>query len=88
MHIKYLKVFVIALFVLGISANAWASAPVVEWSRTFGGSGSEHSTAIRQTSDGGFIVVGSTDSNDGDVSGNPGNRSIWVVRLNASGDIV
>ena len=31
--------------------------------------------------DGGFIIAGSSNSNDGDVSGNHGNYDYWVVKL-------
>ena len=89
MHTKHWKVFAITLFMftLGTSATSWASAPVVEWSRTFGGSGSDSASAIQQTNDGGFIFVGTSNSNDGDVSGNRGGWDGWVVRLDADGDI-
>ena len=33
-----------------------------EWSKTFGGTSSEYGVAIEQTSDGGFIISGTTDS--------------------------
>jgi len=90
MHIKHWKVFAIALFmfILGTAATSWAAAPVIEWSRTYGGSGSDSANAIQQTSDGGYIFVGSSNSNDGDVSGNRGGWDGWVVRLDAEGDII
>jgi len=91
MHIKHWKVFAIALFIifiLGTAATGWAAAPVIEWSRTYGGSGSDSANAIQQTSDGGYIFVGSSNSNDGDVSGNRGGWDGWVVRLDAAGDII
>ena len=57
MSIKHWKVFAIALFVftLGSTATSWAAAPVIEWSRTFGGSGSDEARAIQQTIDVGYI---------------------------------
>jgi len=80
--------FASALFILGMPATSWASAPVIEWSRIFGGSGSDIARSIQQTGDGGFIVAGSTNSNDGDVSGNRGGWDGWIVRLDAAGDII
>ena len=38
------------------------------WDKTFGGTGLDYARSIRQTSDGGYIVVGESFSNDGDVS--------------------
>jgi hypothetical protein len=32
-------------------------------------------------------MVGSTDSNDGDVSGGHGGTDAWVVRINKNGEI-
>lgn len=43
--------------------------------------------SVEPTTDGGYFVVGSTYSNDGDVSGNHGSYDIWALKLNAAGDI-
>ncbi len=64
-----------------------AQAPEIEWQKTFGGSGSEYAKCIRQTTDGGYIVVGTTPSNNGNVSGNHGGDDAWLIKLNASGDL-
>lgn len=65
---------------------------IVKWSKTYGGSRVERPSDIKQTSDGGFIFCGPTDSNDGDVSGyhgfpQIGNYDIWVVKLDSVGKI-
>ena len=59
----------------------------LEWTKTFGGTGDDFFNDIAQTFDGGYIAVGFTSSNDGDVSGNHGNYDVWVVKLSASGNI-
>ena len=51
------------------------------WTRTFGGSGYDVARAGKQTSDGGYVVAGTTTSNDGDVVGNHGHEDFWVVKL-------
>ncbi len=41
---------------------------------------------MQQTNDGGYVVAGTSESNDGDVTGNHGtnlNSDIWVVKLGA-----
>ena len=44
--------------------------------------------ASRQTTDNGYILIGSTDSdNSGDVGANHGGSDIWVVKLNPPGGI-
>ncbi|MFL5742383.1 MAG: gliding motility-associated C-terminal domain-containing protein [Flavisolibacter sp.] len=58
------------------------------WQRTAGGSGYEDAYGLKATTDGGCIVVGFTESNDGDVTGNHGKRDVWVVRLDKLGKIV
>ena len=60
----------------------------IEWQKCLGGTSGDWANSIQQTSDGGFIVAGGTDSNDGDVSGNHGYSDYWVVKLNSSGDIL
>ena len=60
----------------------------IVWQKCLGGSDDDGASSIQQTSDGGFIVAGVTESNDGDVSGNHGGKDCWVVKLNPSGDIV
>jgi PKD repeat protein len=58
------------------------------WQRALGGSDADYARAVQQTADGGFIVAGSTNSTDGDVTGNHGWYDVWVVKLGASGDLV
>jgi hypothetical protein len=56
------------------------------WTNCLGGTGWEQARCIRETSDGGFILAGYTDSDDGDVHGNHGKNDIWIIKLNADGD--
>jgi len=63
------------------------SSGVIQWQKSLGGSDEERVHSISQTADGGFIVAGYSESNDGDVSGNHGGRDYWVVKLNSSGNI-
>ncbi len=53
----------------------------IEWQKALGGSGWDEAYSIQQTSDGGYIVAGWTESNDGDVSGNHGEGDVWIVKL-------
>lgn len=57
------------------------------WQKCYGGSYDEDGEAILQTSDGGYIFVGSTYSSNGDVSGFHGDRDIWVVKISATGTL-
>ncbi len=59
------------------------------WTRCYGGSGDDEAYAIQQTTDGGYIVAGYSESTDGDVSGNHGGyRDSWLLKLTAIGDTV
>ncbi len=63
----------------------------IEWQKTYGGSNYDNATSIVPTSDGGYIVAGSAQSKDGDVTGTHWGTSdddVWVVKLDATGSIV
>ncbi|HRO41451.1 MAG TPA: T9SS type A sorting domain-containing protein [Flavipsychrobacter sp.] len=58
------------------------------WKKYYGGSNTDRAHAIRQTTDGGYIVAGYTRSNDGDVSGLHGTLDdFWIVKLDDTGAI-
>ena len=54
---------------------------------TLGGTGIDRAYSIKATSDGGFLVAGTTYSSGGDVSVNHGSADYWVVKLNISSSI-
>jgi fimbrial isopeptide formation D2 family protein len=58
------------------------------WQKSLGGSNLDVFKSVIQTPDGGYIAVGNTFSNDLDVSGNHGNWDVWVVKLDATGNVV
>lgn len=65
-----------------------SSSGAIEWQKTLGGSGQDYANAIRQTTDGGYIVAGSSSSFDDDIAGdNNGGNDAWIVKLNATGNI-
>lgn len=51
------------------------------WQQCLGGSFGDVFNDMQLTPDGGAILIGTTDSNDGDVSGNHGDYDMWVVKL-------
>lgn len=58
------------------------------WERSFGGTNEDQLLSLRQTSDGGFILGGSSSSgtNATKSSSNWGASDFWVIRLDANGD--
>lgn len=63
------------------------STGTIDWQQPLGGTGEDRAHSIHQTTDGGYIVAGESSSNDGDVTGNHGNRDYWVVKLTNTGAI-
>ncbi len=58
------------------------------WNKILGGSGNELGNSITSTSDDGYVLTGTTSSNDGDFNGmNKGNQDIFVVKLDSIGNI-
>ena len=61
----------------------------IQWEKLLGGSGEEDGYAIEQTVDGGYILLGATESSQsGNVIGtNHGESDLWVVKLDSAGGI-
>jgi hypothetical protein len=60
------------------------------WDKTYGGTGVDRLTSIIQTTDGGYLIGGSSDS---DISAEKtdnsrGNIDIWIIKIDQSGDIM
>ena len=60
----------------------------IEWQKTIGGSSVDKANDIIQTSDGGFAVLGYSESNDGNATSNAGSKDFWIVKLDVLGNIV
>ncbi len=59
----------------------------LSWSKTFGGSQNDIASAIQQTADGGYIFSGTTWSDDIDIQNNGGFSDMWLVKLQANGNL-
>ena len=57
------------------------SAGNVNWQYTYGGTGYDYPASIQQTSDGGYIVAGDTDSFGA------GGSDFWIVKLDSAGSV-
>ena len=77
---KKLSSFVLVLSIICISANVSHGADY--WAKTYGGTGFNPLQSIHQTSDGGYIVAGFTNSFGA------GGWDIWVLKLDSNGDII
>ena len=61
---------------------------MLEWEKSLGGSNTDRLFKIILASDGGYILAGYSDSNDGDLTENSGDQDLWIVKLNTEGEIV
>ncbi|WP_374445444.1 T9SS type A sorting domain-containing protein [Epilithonimonas sp.] len=64
-----------------------SSTGSLQWQKSLGGIGYDSPSSVIQTFDGGYIVVGSSTSNDGNASGNHGSSDAWIVKLNSAGNV-
>ncbi|MFT4024646.1 MAG: hypothetical protein QM664_12780, partial [Flavihumibacter sp.] len=65
-----------------------SSCGEVQWAKSFGGTGYESAKDIVETADGGFLVLGETNSTDGDVAaGYGGSKDVWLLKLGADGSL-
>jgi hypothetical protein len=89
MQTNKLYFLIITLCMLN-SANLFSQAPVVEWEETFGGDKDDELRIVRETSDGGYIMGGSSISK---VSGDKTQKSwsdshdFWILKTNSSAAI-
>lgn len=59
----------------------------VEWSNNFGGNSADFSNAIIQTEDDGYLITGMTLSDGIDFSGNYGKEDVFLLKLDANGNL-
>ncbi len=55
------------------------------WKRFFGGSNNDRSYNVVQANDGGFILIGASESDDFDITDSKGSYDYWAVKLSAQG---
>ncbi|CAM1363532.1 conserved hypothetical protein [Tenacibaculum sediminilitoris] len=59
----------------------------IEWRKYFGGTNTDTCYDIAEATDG-YILIGSSDSNDVDISNNKGSYDFWVVKIDVTGKIL
>ena len=60
----------------------------LEWSRFFGGSFTEIPLGIVETDDHNFIIAGSSDSDDFNISNNLGTYDFWIIKIAPTGSLI
>lgn len=64
----------------------------LQWIHCYGGSGIQEANYALELKDGGYLIVGGTSSNDGDIKGTnhggfSGTDDVWVIKLKKDGTI-
>lgn len=57
------------------------------WEKTYGGTSFDVARAIHKTQDNGFLLAGSSRSNDGDVTENKGQNDAWIIKVDTDGHL-
>lgn len=86
---KYYIIF-ISCFIINLNQNLQAQFNI-EWQKSLGGNAIDLLLSSAPTADGGSILAGYSNSNDGDVSlhyGTIATSDYWIVKLNVDGEIV
>ncbi|MEW5675578.1 hypothetical protein ABGT15_04640 [Flavobacterium enshiense] len=60
----------------------------LHWKKNFGGSGIDQAFGITKTENNSYLVVGRSNSGDGDVSHPKGNFDAWVIHINDHGELL
>jgi len=79
--------FYFLFFALSINSKESNAQLGMEWQKCFGGSQGDFAYDSKSTPDLGFVVVGHSASNDGDISDSLGNGDILVLKLDSVGTI-
>jgi hypothetical protein len=60
----------------------------ITWQACFGGSGTDWIFDIIETDDGGYFLLGTTASQNGDITNNHGEWDIWLVKTDSVGNLL
>ena len=60
----------------------------LQWSKYFGGSFTDTPFGVVETEDHNFIIAGSSDSGDVDISNNNGSYDFWVLKIASNGSLL
>ena len=64
-----------------------ASNGDVEWRKYFGGTNTDTCYGVAETSDG-YLMIGSSDSNDVDIKNNRGAYDFWIIKIDKTGKLL
>lgn len=82
--LRFLLIYISTFCTVGYSL----AQPEVEWEKSFGGSEWDWPQRILSLPNGDFIVIGNSESSDGDVGMNRGRGDGWIFKSDAEGNIL
>ncbi|WP_320814968.1 hypothetical protein [Flavobacterium sp.] len=56
------------------------------WKKSFGGSGLDQAYGIAKSINNTYLIAGTSNSTDGDISSNKGNNDVWVINIDDNGN--
>ena len=75
----------------GAAEDFWVvrtnSGGTVQWQKCYGGSANEEAFCMDRTSDGGYVIGGSSESKDGDLTCNAGISDAWIIKIDGTGNL-
>lgn len=85
---NYLKKALLIISILLVTNSFAQVNPQIDWTKIYGGTGDEWAIDGLVTNDGGYVVLNTTWSRNGDVHNGHGtsNYEVWVVKTNSDGD--
>ncbi len=81
---------IICIYFFGITKSTGQQTLLIEWQKTIGADTSDQLNSIQQTSDGGYILGGNSNSNiSGDKTENSnGDFDFWIIKTDLIGNIL
>ncbi len=71
-----------------VSVTRLAADGSLIWNKTYGGTGNDQAYNIISTAEGGYLLSGETNSTDGDIKLNHGASDLWLLKLDANGNVM
>ena len=77
----------ILLIFISFSNIAFSQNFEINWQQCYGGSDRDYARDITEITDG-YLIAGSTKSNDGDISYNHGATDCWLIKTDNLGNLI
>ena len=74
--------------ILFLCNNITSQVPAIQWQKSLGGTKDDVAYSTCNTKDGGYMVVGFADSEDGNVTHHIGFYDVWLLKLDGLGNLI